>query len=143
MLTSEEIREVQGEPLQEAKPSTPGDGALAISQCFFGLPSFAKSISLQVVGNGTGPRQARDEWREMFSQDQAEKNEPEAGEKERPPQTIADLGDEAYWSTGPFTVLHVRSGERYIRLSLGGADAEPIKLEKSKALARLILARLK
>ncbi len=142
LLTSEEIQAIQGEPLQDAKLSRPGDGALAISQCFFGLPSFAKSISLQVVGKGSGSRGAREDWREIFSPGNGVEGETEAGEAKKAPQRIPDLGEEAYWSTGPFTVLHVLEGERYLRISVGGADDEKTKLEKSKSIARLVLPRL-
>ena len=142
LLTSDEIKNIQGEPLQEAKLTMPGDGTLQISQCFFGLPSFAKSISLQVVGKGSGPRTARDQWRETFAREADEKGVAGPGEKERPPEAIPDLGDEAYWSAGRITALHVLSGEHYIQVSVGGADDGPTKLEKSKTIARLVLSRL-
>jgi hypothetical protein len=36
------IESVQGEPLKETKPSEKSDGAFAVSQCVFTLPTFTQ-----------------------------------------------------------------------------------------------------
>jgi hypothetical protein len=38
--------------------------------------------------------------------------------------------------------LYVLKGDAYFRLSVGGADPEPVKIEKLKKLARQVLRRL-
>lgn len=45
LLTDSEIQSVQGEAIKEAKLTGQLAGGLAISQCFFTLPTFNNSIS--------------------------------------------------------------------------------------------------
>ena len=52
LLTSQEIRSVQGESLKETKASGKAEGGFSISQCFFTLPTFTNSISLAVTQKG-------------------------------------------------------------------------------------------
>jgi hypothetical protein len=64
--------------------------------------------------------------------------ETSSGKKKLPPRRIADLGDEAFWTS----TLYVLKGDQYFRLSVGGADDEETKIRKSSDLARLVLQRL-
>ncbi len=74
--------------------------------------------------------------------------ENKAGEEEEegkksPPQRVADLGDEAFWTgTQISTALYVLKGDSYIRISVGGAGDQALKLEKSRKLAEFALKRL-
>jgi hypothetical protein len=154
LLTKSEIESVQGERVSATKASRPERGRFAVSQCFYSLPTFSKSISLEV----TRPRaneteKPKDQWRAMFRGEPTEKSEREhksdrEGEEERekessPPRKIAGIGDEAYW-VGPAIVggLYVMKGDSYFRLSVGGADREGVKIEKLKKLARRAVRRL-
>ena len=144
LLTSEEIQAVQGESLKERKPGVSSRGKLSTSQCFFELPTFSNSISLQVVQRGIGgeasdPKQV---WNEMFHKEQP----PPVGEgarRKEPAERIEGIGDEAFWAgnekIGAFYVL---KGSSYIRVSVGGADDKPTKIKKSRDLADLALKRL-
>jgi hypothetical protein len=69
LLTSDEIRSVQGEPVYETKGGADTQGGLAVTQCYFVLPTFSNSITLLVVQKASagGPRSPRDSWKEMFS----------------------------------------------------------------------------
>ena len=144
LLTSAEIEELQGEPLQESKSTAPGDQSLTISQCFFQLPTLTKSISLQVVrpGRQNGARTARQVWEEMFSPDKLQEFEKEGGARKVPPRRVPDLGEQAFWTGGPAGGLYVLQGDAYIRLSIGGADDEEMRIKKSTTLARSVLKRL-
>lgn len=144
LLTSAEIEAAQGEPVKEAKETVPPSAGLTISQCFFTLPTYVKSVSLQVVQRGAGSagRNPREVWSEMFSPQKLQAMETEGGAKKRPPEPVPDLGEEAYCIGGPAPVLHVRDGNRYIRLSVGGSFTETEKRDKCVALARLVLPRL-
>lgn len=145
LLTREEIQAVQGEPTNEAKTNTKSNGALLISECYFALPTSSNSISLQVVQRGKegaarGPKQT---WQEMFHRERP----PPASEdvrKKEPAQPIEGVGEEAFWtgnqSLGAFYVL---KGDCYLRISVGGAGDVPNKVQKSTALAGMILKRLK
>jgi hypothetical protein len=167
LLTSQEIRSVQGESLKETKASSKAEGGFSISQCFFTLPTFTNSISLAVTqrGDGAGARDPKEFWEATFAKESErerdnerdKKSEKERGKKpetardknreeeeERaPPQKIAGVGDEAFW-TGSHVggALYVLKGNTYLRVSVGGAGDHQTKINKSKALARLALKRL-
>src|SRR5437773_4091374 len=135
LLTPAEIRAVQGEEPAQTKASEQKSGELVFHQCFYTLPTFAKSVSL---GVGVG---AREFWREMFHE-----NKKEAGEEESrtPPRPVPNLGQEAYWI--PLRIgatLYVLDRNAMIRVSVGGNDSDAVRLEKSVALARGVLKRLR
>jgi hypothetical protein len=145
LLTSDEIQSVQGEPVKETKGGGDTQGGLAVAQCYFVLPTFSNSISLLVVQKPTasGPQSPRDSWKQMFSPAKLKGVETADGKKKLPPLHVSDLGEEAYW-TGNEAIgaLHVLQGERYLTLSVGGGGGQALKIEKSTALARMILQRL-
>ena len=123
-----------GDPRQ-SKASEQRSGELVFHQCFYTLPTFAKSVSL---GVGVG---AREFWREMFHE-----NKKEAGEEESrtPRRPVPNLGQEAYWI--PLRIgatLYVLDRNAMIRVSVGGNDSDAVRLEKSAALARGVLKRLR
>ena len=166
LLTSQEIRSVQGEPLKETKASGSAEKGFSISQCFFTLPTFNNSISLVVTqkGDGADGRDPKEFWEATFdraSEGEREKERDRKSEKERekekardknreeeeeeavPPQKIAGVGDEAFWTGSRVGgALYVLKGSSYLRVSVGGAGNQQSKINKSKALARLALKRL-
>ncbi len=143
LLTSEEIESVLGEPVKETKPETK-TGKASVSQCYFTLPTFSNSISLQVIRKGTetGSREVKQAWKEMFPDVQPPAAGGEARRRE-PAQKIEGLGDEAFWS-GNQTIgaLYVLRGDFYLRISVGGGDDMTTKINKSSELARKVLNRL-
>jgi hypothetical protein len=144
LLTTEEIAAIQGAGFQSAKASAQSEGELSSAQCFFALPSFVQSISLQVVqkGNKPGGRDLKQAWQGMFPPEKLQERETEGGKKKLPPRRISGLGEEAFWTGGPAGGLYVLQGNHYIRVSLGGGDDEETKIKKSSALAQLVLQRL-
>ena len=167
LLTSDEIRSVQGESLKETKASGSVEGGFINSQCFFALPTFNNSISLGVTqkGDGAGARDPKDFWEETFdkeSEAEREKEHDKKSEKEReketkkardrdreeeeeaaPAEKISGVGDEAFWTGSRVGgALYVLKGNTYLRVSVGGAGNQQTKINKSKALARLALKRL-
>lgn len=166
LLTSAEIRSVQGESLKETKASGSAEKGFAISQCFFTLPTFNNSISLVVTqkGEGAGGRDPKEFWEETFdkeSEGEREKGRDKKSAKEReqekvrersreeeeeeapPAQRITGIGDEAFWTGSRVGgALYVLKGSTYLRVSVGGAGDQQSKINKSKALARLVLKRL-
>ncbi|MFN2508245.1 MAG: hypothetical protein ABR589_05680 [Chthoniobacterales bacterium] len=144
LLTSEEIQGVQGEAESERKPTPRSGGDLSVSQCFFTLPTFSKSISLQVVQRGTGKqaREPRQVWEETFHKPQPTPAR-ELEKKVEPPVKVDGLGDEAFWlGNRNLTALYVLKGDLYIRVSVGGPDDVPTKMKKSTDLAQMIMKRL-
>ena len=166
LLTSQEIRSVQGEPLKETKASGGAEKGFSISQCFFTLPTFNNSISLVVTqkGDGAGGRDPKEFWEATFDKESEgerekerdkksakerekekarDKNREEEEEEGAPPQKIAGVGDEAFWTGSRVGgALYVLKGSTYLRVSVGGAGDQQSKINKSKALARLALKRL-
>ena len=144
LLTAEEIQAVQGESLKETKPDTKSDGQLSVSQCYFALPTFSNSISLQVVrrGTGAGASEPRQVWQEMFHKEQPTPVG-EGARKNEPPQPIEGIGDEAFWTGNQkLGALYVLQGNSFLRISIGGADDPSTKIKKSRDLAQIVLKRL-
>jgi|ERR1044071_599328 hypothetical protein len=155
LLTSADIAAVQGEPVEQTKPSNqPGTGLLML-QCLFRTTTPTKSVSLAVAApSAVSPRAF---WRKQFHKDHdavkekdsakaenksmAERKEQE--EESTRPRAIAGLGEEAYWVGGPIAgALYVLKGNTFLRISVGGIREESARIEKSKALARVALKRM-
>ena len=153
LLTSAEIEGVQGERVEEAKPSAQPSGGLLMSQCLFRTPTPAKSVSLALAEPSA--QKPRDYWRKQFHSAAEKEDKDDAGkaskkpsreheeEEGSKPRAIHDVGDEAYWVGGPITgALYVLRNNTFIRVSVGGVREEPARIEKSVALARAALKRL-
>jgi hypothetical protein len=138
LLTADEIQRVQRERPQISKPSSQSGGELVARQCFYQLPSFEKSISLEVT---SGPA-AKAYWQKAFHGTRPQE-EDEEGEAKEEPERVRGLGEEAFW-TGSLKLggLYVLQKGSILRLSIGGADTKGAKLKKLRALARSALKRL-
>jgi hypothetical protein len=167
LITRAEIESVQGDAVKETKSDSRSDGGLLVSQCFYSVASFSKSVSLAVTQSdpdNSAKSGARDFWQRTFHRDD-EKGR--AGEKDRerekkkevkeaeqsrgreeegegtPPKKVTGVGDEAYWMGSRVGgALYVLKKSSFIRISVGGPGNEDEKITKSKALARNALKRL-
>ena len=141
LIGTSEIEAVQGEAVLDAKGVERKTGGFAIAQCFYALPSQAKSVSLEVTRPDPGQSSSgpRDRWKELFHGDGDQEGEKEAGK----PQPVSGVGDEAFWSGNPLVgALYVLKDNTYLRISLGGPEDVSVKIGKTKALARKALKRL-
>lgn len=158
LLTPREIEEVQGDKVVSAKASEPQRGNFAVSQCFYSLATFSRSISLEVTRRRPGEADTpRVLWSQMYAKaiEKGKKEEDgsesarKAGregkkEAEARPHRVSGVGDEAFWSgTSLGGGLFVLKGDAYFRLSVGGPEPEAVKIEKLKKLARRALPRLR
>ena len=75
LLSAEDVREVLGEAPADAQGSEHFAGALSTSQCFYRLPTFTKSFSLEVVR--AAPDALRNHWRKQFRPEAVEAREHE------------------------------------------------------------------
>jgi hypothetical protein len=133
LLTGAEIARVQGETPSQAKPSSGEQTGLQVWQCFYALPTFTRSISLELT-RGSGVREL---WRKRFH----EREEKE--EKEPPPDRVRGVGEEAFWAgDARMGGLYVLRKDAMIRLAAGGAESKAQKLKRLKRLARKALSRL-
>jgi hypothetical protein len=154
VLTGADVQMVQGDPVQETKPSTQPAGGLVMSQCLFRTASPSKSVSVAIAAAGSVSPRAF--WQKQFH---SAKSESEEREKEKPaaggkpakeeegestrPRTIKGVGEQAYWVGSPMVgALYVLKGNTFLRISVGGVREEAARIEKSVALARLALKRL-
>jgi hypothetical protein len=115
ILTKKEITAVQGEPYSDTKLTAREGG----SQCFYQLPTFTKSVSVDVI-------RGKEFW-----------TRPEEGVR------VRGIGDEAFWAGNKVAgSLYVRKGDAVLRVSVGGPGTESEKIAKSKRLALKALRRL-
>ena len=154
VLTSTDVQKVQGDPVQETKPSTQPAGGLFMSQCLFRTADPSKSVSVAIASPGsTSPRAF---WQKQFgsgkaASEETAENKPAAKRKEEKeeeaestrPKDIAGIGEQAYWVGSPMVgALYVLKGNSFLRISVGGVREESARIEKSIALARLALKRM-
>ena len=162
LLSSKDIQTIQGEPLKETKSSARSEAGFGVSQCFFTLPTFTNSISLVVTQRGVGPsaRNPKEFWREQFHNSKTDSNAHEkdhdkdhdkdrergrAEEKEESAQglKISHVGDEAFWSGSLVGgALYVLKGNAFVRVSVGGSGEQRAQINKTKALAQIVLKHL-
>jgi hypothetical protein len=163
LITRDEVTAVQGSPIKDTKNSERSDGGFRVCQCFYTAEEFSRSVSFTVTqrdpakGSNWSPK---DYWKTTFGRyendeheqdrDKEKKESPaetgqhrEEEEKSAPPRKVPGIGDQAFWSSNRVGgVLYVLKGDAFIRVSIGGADSDEGRLEKSKALAAKALARL-
>ncbi len=140
LLEPKEIAAIQGEVPRELKPTQRTDGLFQIEACVFVLPTYAKSISLEVTRGAT--REVRNRWRRMFH---ARRELRERGEKEErlEPAPVQGVGDESFWlDESPSGALYVLRRDALVRISIGGPAPRTTKVKRAAALARKALRRL-
>jgi hypothetical protein len=157
LLTPRDIARVQGEQLKSVKLTESSENGLRVSQCFYALPSFTNSISLDVMRGRTTAF-----WRGHFGnaleQENAEKDEDRdrsVAMKTAPPsregeeehessaRKVRGVGDAAVWSGNRVAgALYVLKGETIVRISVGGGGSQEEKIERSKKLAARALRNL-
>jgi len=154
LLTSSEIESIQKEAVKETKLSGSSQGGFSVSQCFFTLPTFTRSISLQVTerGDGSVGRDPREFWRETFHRQRESEKEREGKKKGReeeeerdsaPSLKVTGVGDEAFWvGSRVGGGLYVLKGNSYIRVAVGSAGSPNDQIQRSKELAQKVAARL-
>ena len=164
LLTSNEIKLVQGEAFANAMRSDRQDGDFIVGQCYYALPTSVNSVVVNVTTakDTAGAPNPRDFWEGTFGKEAGEGNDqdkkrekekpkkPEAGEPREEegeeaakPEKVNGLGDEAFWiGSRVGGALYVLKKDLFFRISVGGAGDERAKLSKSKTLAQNVLKRL-
>jgi hypothetical protein len=77
MLSAEDVREVQGESPQDAQGSEHLAGGLSMSQCFYRLPTFSKSVNIELIRGEDGGESAavKEFWSQRFHPEAVKKRE--------------------------------------------------------------------
>jgi hypothetical protein len=172
LLTSDDLKEVQGEAYKDAQRSDRLDGEFIVAQCYYALPTTVNSVVVNVTTakDQTGAPSPKGFWEQTFGGDE-EKEREGKGERERekpqrerekekaqeprgreeegeakeasPPEPVKNLGDEAFWVGSPIGgALYVLKNDLFLRVSVGGTGDQKAKLNKSKTLAQKILKKL-
>ena len=154
LLSSAEIQSVQGEAVSATKGDRHSSGAFISSQCFYTLPTYSKSISLDVMRPSGDRRDTAQFWDRRFhsadpdadeeatertqtSKNSAGDREAEEEKAKARPQPVSGVGDEAFWTgTQVNGSLYIRRGSDIIRISIGGPDDQPTKIRKSQIPGR-------
>jgi hypothetical protein len=139
LLSDEDVRALQGHPVVQRVPSAPPARRFRIAQCVYRTPELTHAVSVAVASPlPAGPAGAvRAYWRERFS--------PAASPPGRhdPPRPVAGIGDDAFWVGDRVSgALYVLEGDVLVRVSVGGVREEGPRLERTKALAVRLVARL-
>jgi hypothetical protein len=165
LLSSDELKSVQGEAYQEAQRSDRQDGDLLVAQCYYQMPTTVNSVVLNVTSarEGNVTRSPKTFWEQTFGRARGRegRSKPNEREKERsegnprdrrsdeteaeatPSERVKGLGDEAFWVASRIGgALYVLRRDMFFRISIGGAGEERSKLNKSKTLAQQVLAKL-
>lgn len=164
LLTSDDLKALQGEAYQEAKRSDRLEGDFVVAQCYYAMPTTVNSVVVNVTTarDEAGAPNPKVFWEQTFGADE-EKERKNKGERERekakpkerergeegeakessPPQSVRDLGDEAFWVGSPVGgALYVLKNDLFFRVSVGGGGDQKSKLSKSRTLADKILKKL-
>ena len=129
VLTKRDIAAVQGETFTAAKLTARDE----ITQCFYQLPTFTKSVSVDVIRD-------KEFWKSHFDEGEKER---EHEEEAHAPREIRGVGDDALWIGGRMAgSLYVRKGNAVLRVSVGGPGTENEKIAKAKTLAARALRRM-
>jgi hypothetical protein len=166
LLTSDDLKGVQGEAVKEAQRSDRRNGDFIVAQCYYALPTTSNSVVLNVTttNEGEGAGNPKQFWEQTFGRDeakgggrerapereeereQAKKDKPNPGGEEEEgaaPERVKGLGDEAFWiASRAGGALYVLKKDVFFRISVGGAGDEKTKLKKSKTLAQQVLKRI-
>ncbi|MFN2454051.1 MAG: hypothetical protein ABR577_07500 [Pyrinomonadaceae bacterium] len=151
LLTSSDIEAVQGEIVKDAKATILSNGGFNISQCFYTLPTFFKSVSFEITRGAAGAKnqnELREVWESKFGRDAGKKDKDREEEEEREseghrPERVNGVGREAFWVAGRSGALYVLTNKNaYLRISIGGNESDQTKITKTKTLAQQAIKRL-
>jgi hypothetical protein len=169
LLTSDDLKAVQGEAFKEAQRSDRIDGNFVVAQCYYAMPNTVNSVVVNVTSakDEAGARSPKEYWEQTFGRDEEKGREgerekektgarardkdnakgrergEEGEERESPPQRVNALGDEAFWvGSAVGGALYVLKNDLFFRVSIGGGDQKS-KLNKSRELAETILKNLR
>jgi hypothetical protein len=143
LLTSEELEAIQGEAVQEQKPSGTSEPDVIGAQCFYRLPTFTKSISLSVTKEVVpGPRSPRSFWKNAFSEKKLQPPERADGRIKLPPDRVEGVGDEAFWTGGPAGGLYILKGDAVVFIGIGSSGDEGSRRENARRIGEIVVKRL-
>jgi hypothetical protein len=144
LLYTTAIERVQASPVTAAKPSENERKGLRFAQCVYATADFAHSVSVTLITARTRGA-VTSYWAGMFHEIEKHRTTSVIRKKEDEPaaRRVRGIGTEAFW-TGEARAgaLYVRSGDRVLRVSVGGVRDEPERIRRSRMFAVAALRRL-
>src|SRR5438105_8544753 len=135
-LTPREIGRVQHAKLVSTKLTESAAGGIDISQCFYQLPRFTDSVTVDLIRG-----KAREFWDKHFGDVRTVRDEAE--EHESSSTSVTGVGEKAVWSGNRMIgALYVLNGDTIVRISVGGAGSIEQKIGKAKKLAAKVIQKL-
>jgi hypothetical protein len=151
LLTARDIARVQGQEFKTIKLTESDANGLTVSQCFYALPSFTSSVSVDLMRGQTttfwrshfaNARDAKEDDDEDRSMKTAQPSR-ESEDHESAARKVRGIGDAAVWSGNRVAgALYVLKGDTIVRVSVGGSGTQEEKIERSKKLAARALRKL-
>ena len=154
LLTARDVARVQGEAFKSVKLTDTDEDGLQVSQCFYALPSFTNSVSVDVMrgrttafwsahfANATEENADEDHDRSVAMKTAPPSREAEE-EHQKAGRKVRGIGDAAVWSGNRMAgALYVLKGDTIVRVSVGGGGSQEQKIERSKKLAARALRKL-
>lgn len=143
LIERSEIESVQHATLQGTVPSNNSSNGLAISRCYYTVFSAdgSKNLSIHLEVMQNDPKALNQNavgvlWKDRFEGALQTK-------KAEKPKSVAGIGDGAYWvGNNKIGALYALKNNKLVRISVGGADDERQKIDKSKVLVERALRRL-
>jgi hypothetical protein len=154
LLTARDIARVQGQEFKSVKLTETEANGLTVSQCFYTLPSFSSSVSVDLMrgkttafwrGHFSNAREASDddEDRDRSSAMKSASSREAEEEHRSAALKVKGVGDAAVWSGNRAAgALYVLKGDTIVRVSVGGGGSQEQKIERSKKLAARALRKL-
>lgn len=144
VLTPRDVARVQGAKFTKARLTESADAGVTISQCFYTLPRFTDSVTVDLIrGN------AKAFWKRHFADVNeasvlsVRRDRDEDEERGSAPRVVTGVGDKAMWSGNRLAgALYVLQGDTVIRVSVGGGGTEEQKIERAKRLAQRVAKRV-
>lgn len=137
VLTPRDVRRVQGARYTDTRLTESKSGDVTVSQCFYRLEHFTDSITVDLIRGD-----AREFWDKHFGEVKPVRNGEEE-EHESEATAVSGIGEKAVWSGNRMSgALYVLSGDTIVRVSVGGAGSQQLKIEKAKKLAARVVQKL-
>ena len=168
LVSTQDVAAIQQAPITDARTNEVPTVEFVTSQCYYNSSEPNCSVTIAIVqrepANGV-TRSIHQYWEETFArfreggdekEEEEERADSDAGaptakgdgeaeeERERQhAQKVEGVGEETFWSTNAVGgILYSLQGEKIIRISVGGPSGPEEKREKSKTLARKVIAAL-
>jgi hypothetical protein len=148
LIEKSEIASLQGAEVQSTVPTTQMNGSLAISQCYYTVTSAEGSknlsVHLEVIqADPKKPNAVKEYWERAFEEKEGKGEKDEKEQESGPPLPVRGVGEEAFWlGNARVGALYALNKGKLVRVSVGGADDQKTKIEKSKKLVANVLKRL-